>query len=176
MSSETLYTQGRITTEFLMGYLEKCTLSNTPILRDDIEAIVIGGMCAAMHLQSDIMREMVPARAPDWEDLHERYFDPGCCDCVNSPPCSYCVDGWQKEIDWEHERVTTGYVEELDGFEIATGVLKIDGVDVQPGEVHWVVNPAPARIVHMNWVEFPTESSALTDLNTRQMMAKMLEE
>lgn len=55
-------------------------------------------------------------RAPDWSDLWERYHAPSLCTCRgDSGPCQHCQDGWQDDIDWEHERETTGYVLELDG-------------------------------------------------------------
>ena len=57
--------------------------------------------------------------APDWDDLAEKYLFPnqdGNCTCYgDSGPCRFCEDGWQELIDWDKERVTTGYVEDFKG-------------------------------------------------------------
>ncbi len=85
-----------------------------PLLRSDIEADAFAVMTGGLGADA---QETLPApRAPDWEDLYQRHWTSRECNCPSGhPPCSYCVDGWQDSIDWDHERRTTGYVLELDG-------------------------------------------------------------
>lgn len=65
---------------------------------------------------ADAQRDTCNLRTPDWEDLLQRYcFDNlnRQCSCHLHPPCGWCVDGWQEDIDWDHEREVNGYAREL---------------------------------------------------------------
>lgn len=103
-------------------YMARPTISRPgvlPLLRSDIEedafAVITGGI--GVNVEEDVIHTLLPPqRAPDWEDLYQRYWTIRECNCPSgNPPCSYCVDGWEDSIDWDHERLTTGYVLELDG-------------------------------------------------------------
>lgn len=121
--------------------MERASGSGDPILRSEIESIVTSGMRAVAGLKYEIALENAPPpRAPDWEELSDRYRDSSRCNCISNPPCSYCVDGWMDDIDWEHERITTGYVDETAPIPpaIIANAKSMKSLDIKPGAITWM--------------------------------------